>query len=96
MLSHFEKSDAQGPNVRGYGVGFASDALRGHVVRSSDEGVGVPFGAKFPTHAKVAKAHLAGPSQEYVGRFDVWERVSKRSEERAEIVTTSVDDLATV
>ena len=71
MLSDFQKSDTKGPDVRCDCVGFARDALRGHVVRGADEGVGVPFGAKLAANAEVAKADLARPGQEDVGRFDV-------------------------
>ena len=71
MLSHFQKGDTEGPNVGRDGVGFASDALRGHIVGGADEGVGVPLGAKFAANAEIAKADLAGTGQEDIGRFDV-------------------------
>ena len=71
MLSDLQKRDTEGPDVRGNGIGFASDALRCHVVGGADEGIGVPFGAKFAANSKVAKADLTRPGQENVGRFDV-------------------------
>ena len=71
MLRHFQKSDPEGPDIRGDGVGFASNALRSHIVRGANKGVGVPFGAKLAANAKVAKADLTGSGQENVGRFDV-------------------------
>lgn len=54
VLRDFQKGDAEGPNVRGDGVGFASDALRCHVVGGANEGVGVPFGTEFAADSEVA------------------------------------------
>ena len=71
VLSHFQKCDTEGPDVGGDGVRFTSDALRGHIVRGADEGIGIPFGAKFTANAEVAQADLTGAGQEDVGRFDV-------------------------
>ena len=71
VLSHFQQSDTEGPDVRGDGVGFASNTLRGHVVGGANEGVGVPFGAELAANAEVAEADLTRTGQEDVGRFDV-------------------------
>ena len=71
MLRHFQKCDAEGPDIGGDGVGFASNALRSHIVRGADKGVGVPFGAEFAANAEVAKTNLTRAGQEDVGRFDV-------------------------
>lgn len=71
MLSHFQKGNTEGPDVRGDGVRFASDALRCHVIGGADEGVGVPFGTELAANAKVTKADLTGAGQEDIGRFDV-------------------------
>jgi hypothetical protein len=58
VLSDFEERDAEGPDVRGNGIGLARDAFRGHVVRGADEGVGVAFGAELAADAKVTQFNL--------------------------------------
>lgn len=72
VLGHFEKGNAQGPHVRGDGVGLAGDSFRSHVVRGADERVGVALGAKLPADAKVTELHLAVSAKEDVGGFDVY------------------------
>lgn len=72
VLRYFEERDAEGPDVRGDGVGLARDALGGHVVGGADEGVGVVFGAVFAADAEVAEADLPAAGEEDVGGFDVW------------------------
>ena len=72
MLRDLEQGHAQGPDVRGDGVGLAGDALWGHVVRGADERVGVAFGAELAANAEVAEFDLAVAAEENVGGFDVW------------------------
>ncbi len=81
VLGHLEQGHAEGPDVRGDGVGLARDALGRHVVGGADEGVGVAFGAEFAADAEVAEADLARAGEEDVGGFDVWVDVSGYFEE---------------
>lgn len=74
MLCHFEQGDAEGPHVRGDGVGLAGDALGRHVVGGADEGVCVAAGAEFARDAKVTEFDGAGAGEEDVGGFDVCSR----------------------
>lgn len=75
-MGHLEQGDAEGPDVRGDGVGLARDALGCHVVGGTDEGVGVAFRAELAADAEVAEADLARAGKEDVGGFDVWVDVS--------------------
>ena len=71
MLGHFEEGNTKRPDVRGDGIRLPGDSFGSHIVRGSDEGIGIALGAEFATDAKVAELHLAIPAQENVGRFDI-------------------------
>lgn len=71
MLGHFEEGNTKRPDIRGDGIRLSGDSFGGHIVRGSDEGIGIALGAEFATDAKVAELHLAIPAQENVGRFDI-------------------------
>ena len=71
MLGDLEQGDAQRPHVRGDGVRLARDALRRHVVRGADEGVGVAARAELAADAEVAQLDLPVAAQEDVGGLDV-------------------------
>lgn len=71
VLGDFEQRHPQGPDIRGDCVRLTRDSFGGHVVRCSDEGVGVAFGAEFAADAKVAEFHLAVATQQDIGRFDI-------------------------
>ena len=71
MLSDFEKSDAERPDVRGDGVRLTCNALGGHVIGCADEGIGITFGPELTADAKVAEFDLAVAAEEDVGGFYV-------------------------
>ena len=71
MLGHFEEGNTKRPDVRGDGIRLPGDSFGSHIVRGSDEGIGIALGAEFATDAKVAELHLAIAAQENVGRFDI-------------------------
>lgn len=71
MLSDLQQSHAEGPDVGGDGVRLPGDPFRRHVVGRADKRVGVAFGAKLATDAKIAQFHLAIATQEDVRRFDI-------------------------
>jgi hypothetical protein len=47
------------------------DTFWGHVVRCTNEGVGVTLGAEFTTDTEIAQFNLAVAAQKNVGRLDV-------------------------
>ena len=72
VLRHFQEGDAQGPDVRGYGIGLTGYSFGGHVVGGTDEGVGITFSPELARHAKVTQTDEATASEEDVRRFDVY------------------------
>lgn len=72
MLSDFKKRDAQRPDIGCDGVGLARYPFRSHVVRCTNEGIGIALGPEFSADPKIAKLDLAVAAEKDVGRFDVW------------------------
>lgn len=71
MLSHFKKRDAQRPDIGCDGVGLARYPFRSHVVRCTNESVGIALGSEFSADSKIAKLDLAVTAEKDVGWFDV-------------------------
>lgn len=71
MLGDFEQRHSQGPDIRGDSVRLPGDSLGSHVIRRSNEGVGVALGAELAADAKVAEFHLTVATQEDIGWFDI-------------------------
>lgn len=63
MLGDLEQRHSKGPDIGGDSVRLACDSLRCHVIRCSNEGVGIALGAEFAADAKVAEFHLTVTTQ---------------------------------
>lgn len=59
MLCDFEQGYTERPNVGCDGIRLTGDSLRCHIVRGSDERVGITLGSEFTANSKVAQLHLA-------------------------------------
>lgn len=71
VLGNFEEGDAEGPDVRGDGVGLAGDALGRHVVGCADEGIGIATGAELAADTEVTQLHLSIATEEDIGGLDI-------------------------